>query len=286
MGAALAAAPALAQGPVQVPIEVDQPLPNVGDQVRLRTDALQTAPYNQDPDRYRVVFFGCVGTAEQCRDRRRWQRLAVRDARGAEVQPRRLYECASGPCEMVIRLAEPRAATIHFRAVVHDMEDQGNDLSPALAVRWVEPPAVLAPQLAGAGPSLTLTVQGVTCTARLGIDSNRCTMRSPDGATIAIAPDGTAPAPSVQAVLNGYPDNWTIHYTWTIGSGGPCGNPCAPTNLALPGPFGQPPSSYINRASVQVDINWNGSPGTNPATGTPFEPLTAVVAVDYIAPRP
>ncbi len=299
-GVLLVAAPAAPQSPVQVPITADRTEPNVGDPVTVRTNVLQTAPYNQHPGRYRVMIFVCVGTLERCRDRRAWQMMTARDDHGAELAPRRYYECTSGVCEVVMRLPQPREATVFARAVVHDLEDQGNDLSPPLAVRWVQPPPAtpVAQQAVRATPTLTLAVSGASCTAHLGTagntanaagqpHENRCEVHSPNAARIAIAANGSAPAPTVNAVLNGYPDTWSLRWNWW-GTSGACAGSCAPTGLVIPnnGNFGVPPQSMIGRANVQVTAVWNGTEprGTNPATGAPLEELTAIIAVDYVAP--
>lgn len=289
VGAWAIAAPASGQNPIQVPIEVNQPLPNVGDQVRLRTEVLQTAPYNQDPGRYQVIVFFCPDTPENCRDRTRWRRLPATDERGRPVQPQRDYVCTSGVCEVVVRLAQPREATYTFRAVVLDLNDMGSDRSPPLAVRWVpQPPPVVRDDRM----SLTLAVSGASCTALFGdnvsgsrpAQRDRCTLDSPDGAVIPIAPDGSAPAPTVHATLNGFPPNWLIRYTW-LSRGAACGNPCDPTNLQPPqgGNFGRPPSDFINRARVQVEAYWDGTGerGVNPVTNAVLQPLTAEIVVDY-----
>lgn len=280
-----------------VPFEVDQPKPNVGDQISLESDALLKPPYNADPDRYVLALYICPGKREACIGQdNRFRPLNRTDGRGVAIEPHARYSCAKMRCVYKFRLPRAQEGTATFLAVVFERDPatgrfRERERSAGVEVTWVPAPPPPPPPTTGALPSLVLTVDGVTCKVihrDPGPPEGHCKKLSPNGAKIRINTDGSARAPTFTAEIFGYPtETWRIQIYWQSRKFDCPGNPCS---FALdgwpPGYFGRPPGDYIGRASVSAGLAWNEREprGKDPRTGEILYGVQAEVAVDYLKP--
>jgi len=292
LGAApIAAVPAAAQGQrTPISFTTTDPNPDIGSGIRLDTDVLDTPAYNTGG--YEVWIYFCRDIPENCRSRDKWRRMPVTNELGDATAPN--FVCKAGQCTLRVRPKAQREATYTFAAAVV-RNGQRVAQSRRLVVTWKKPgpkPPLSPP---GEGITLTLTVKGVSCTAKIGINEgksrrypelmNRCIRESPNAAQIEIGDDGSAPGPVLEAKHTGLPDYYTFLISWWGGQLYCKSNPCT---MQVPGhdkgKFDQP-MDYINMFFVGVSFLHDPKDGPRakiPGTDEDFvSGLFAEIGIDY-----